>query len=381
MRYFLSPAAVLKWIETPSVYQTETDELYELDDESFAFLQQCASEAGAEGGNEEFVLYCLQEGLLTAKPLSIQRPMLLKSPQPSLRYLELQITDRCNLRCRHCYIGEKTPNELSLEQISAALKEFQEMQGLRVMITGGEPLLHGKFGELNALLPGFFMRKVLFTNGVLLTRELLLRLQVNEIQVSIDGLEKAHDSLRGPGTFRKAVGAVKLARELGFEVSVATMVHAKNLGDFDAMEKLFSEFGIRDWTVDVPCITGRLKDSSEFQVPPEVGGKYLRYGYGAGLHSGATGFGCGLHLLSVLADGRAAKCTFYADRPVGRIDEGLRQCWARAAPVSLQDLACDCEHLETCRGGCRYRAELKGGPLAKDLYKCSLYDILEKKMD
>ena len=377
MNYFLSRNAVLKWLETPSVYNIRNDELYELDNESFAFLIKCASEDGGCYGETGFIDYCLKEDILSEEKVSLKRPLLLKAPMPSLRYLELQITDRCNLRCRHCYIGEKPPKELTLQQITDALTEFAEMQGLRVMITGGEPLLHNNFDALNDLLPDFPLRKVLFTNGLLLNKQLLGRLNADEIQISIDGLEKAHDALRGKGTFSKAVGAVKLAKKMGLEVSVATMVHAKNLGDFDAMEKLFAGLEIRDWTVDVPCITGRLESSTEFQVPPEVGGKYLRYGYGQGLHSGAPGFGCGLHLLSVMADGKVTKCTFYADRPVGHITEGLRECWEKIVPITLKDLACDCEYLEACRGGCRYRAELLGDQLGKDLYKCFSHDILK----
>jgi len=377
MRYFLTENSVLKWLETPSVYQIETDELYELDNASFDFLKKCSSENGCHDRDSEFVDYCLKEGLLTTQEISLKKTPLIKAPEPSLRYLELQITDRCNLRCRHCYIGEKAPQELSVKQITEILKEFEEMQGLRLMVTGGEPLLHSNFAELNNILPDFRIRKVLFTNGLLLNKDLLRGLNVNEIQISIDGLEKGHDSLRGAGTFSKALKAVRLAKEMGFEVSVATMVHAKNLDDFDKMEKLFSELEIKDWTVDVPCITGRLEDSSEFQVAPEVGGKYLRYGYGAGLHAGETGFGCGLHLLSVMADGKVTKCTFYSDRPVGSIRDGLRNCWERTTPVTLKDLSCDCHYLESCRGGCRYRAELLGDPLGKDLYKCFLHDIIK----
>jgi len=379
MRYFLSKKSVLKWLESPSLYETKTDELYELDGDSFEFMKKCASEDGCRSEGTELIDYCLEEGLLTTQKISVKRPLLIKSTAPSLRYLELQITDRCNLRCRHCYIEDNVPKELSVSQITEILKEFEEMQGLRLMITGGEPMLHSGFEAVNTLLPDFFLRKVLFTNGLLLSKAMLRRLHVDEIQVSIDGLEKAHDALRGTGTFKKAVAAVRHALEQGFEVSVATMVHAKNLDDFDEMEKLFRELGIRDWTVDVPCITGRLKTSSEFQVSPDAGGKYLRYGYGAGLHTGETGFGCGLHLLSVMADGKVTKCTFYADRPVGSIKEGLRQCWGRTVPVVLKDLTCDCEYLESCRGGCRYRAELTDGPLGKDLYKCSLYDILKTR--
>jgi len=378
MKYFLTRESILKWLETPSVYHIKKDELYELDDESLEFLKLCSSENGCDSENTEFIDYCMAERLLTTQEISVNRPPLIKSPVPSLRYLELQITDSCNLRCRHCYIGETASKELSIEQITEILKEFEDMQGLRLMITGGEPLLHNNFDALNDLLPDFSIRKVLFTNGLLLGKALLRGLNVDEIQISIDGLEKGHDSLRGTGTFSKAIGAVRLAKEIGFEVSVATMVHTKNLDDFDEMEKLFSDLGIKDWTVDVPCITGRLESNREFQVRPETGGKYLRYGYGAGLHAGETGFGCGLHLLSVMADGKVTKCTFYSDRPAGSINEGLRQCWERTTPVSLKDLSCDCQYLESCRGGCRYRAELLGDPLGKDLYKCFLHDIIKK---
>jgi radical SAM protein with 4Fe4S-binding SPASM domain len=378
MKYCLTRESILKWLETPSVYNIKKDELYELDDESFEFLKLCSSRNGCDSKNTEFIDYCMSEGLLTINTISVKRPPLIKSPAPSLRYLELQITDRCNLRCRHCYIGEKAPQELSVKQITEILKEFEEMQGLRLMVTGGEPLLHSSFTELNNILPDFRIRKVLFTNGLLLDKDLLRGLNVDEIQISIDGLEKGHDSLRGAGTFSKALKAVRRAKEMGFEVSLATMVHAKNLGDFDEMEKMFSDLEIKDWTVDVPCITGRLDDSTEFQVAPEVGGKYLRYGYGAGLHAGETGFGCGLHLLSVMADGKVTKCTFYSDRPVGSIRDGLRKCWEKTTPVSLKDLSCDCQYLESCRGGCRYRAELLGDPLGKDFYKCFLHDIIEQ---
>ena len=138
------------------------------------------------------------------------------------------------------------------------------MQGLRVLITGGEPLLHSRFEKINEMLLQFFIRKILFTNGLLLSKKILKNLNVDEIQISIDGLENAHDSLRGRGTFKKTIEAVKNAINSGFEVSVSTMVHPENLGDFDEMEALFKGLGIKDWTVDVPCISGRLEKMQNF---------------------------------------------------------------------------------------------------------------------
>lgn len=376
MSYYLSRRAVLKWLETPSLYQIARDELYELDGDSFRFLKNCMTADGCSSKDSAFIDYCMDEGLLTTENATVPRPVLRQSPAPSLRYLELQITDACNLRCRHCYLGETSNRELSPEEVNAVLREFEAMQGLRVLITGGEPLMHGRFPEINEMLPDLFIRKVLFSNGLLLTKDVLGTLKVEEIQISIDGLEQAHDHVRGPGTFSHAMEAVRNALDAGFDVSISTMVHRRNLQDFDAMERLFTGMGIKDWTVDVPCVTGRLKENSDLWVSPEEGGKYLGYGYGGGLHSSGQGFGCGLHLMSVMADGKIAKCSFYRDSAVGDITEGIGTAWKKIQPVRLSDLSCNCEYLEVCRGGCRFRAELLAGKSGKDPYRCTLYGII-----
>ena len=378
MAFYLTRQTALKQLETPTAYQIARDEIYELDDDSFRFLTSCASEEGCDNRDSAFIDYCLEEGLLTREKVVLKRPHLKPSPDPSLRYLELQLTSRCNLRCRHCYIGDVEPRELGLVQVRSVLREFEEMQGLRVLLTGGEPLLHSRFEEINEMLPDLFLRKVLFTNGVLLRKDVLNRLKVHEIQVSIDGMAAAHDALRGAGTWDVALDAVRRALDAGFEVSVSTMVHTGNLGDFDTMEKLFKSLGIKDWTVDVPCTAGRLRDNREMTVSPEEGGKYLGYGYGGGMHATGPGYACGLHLMAVLPDGTAAKCTFYGDRSVGTIGEGLRTCWQRIRPVRLDSLDCRCEYIEACRGGCRYRAELLENPQGRDLYRCSLYGLIDK---
>lgn len=379
MHYYLSPDAVLKWLETPCVYHMQNDELYELDSESFQFLKQCSTETGGSTNKSDFVDYCIHEKILAANAVHLKRPTLRKSPKPSLRYLELQITDKCNLRCRHCYIGDTGDHELSTALVKNVLAEFEELQGLRVLITGGEPLLHSCFDEINRMLPEFFIRKILFTNGLVLNENILKKLNVHEIQVSIDGLEDAHDSLRGKNSYTRTLDAVKHALDYGFDVSVSTMIHAKNLADFPEMENILKGLGIKEWTVDIPCTAGRFAANKDCHISPSEGGKYLGYGYGGGLHAGASGYGCGLHLMAVTADGKCAKCTFYSEKPLGLVTDSLLKCWEKNRPVKLEDLTCDCEHIESCRGGCRYRAEVSGNPSGKDFYRCAFYDILNEE--
>lgn len=372
MRYYLSGNCALKWLEEPSVYNISADELYELDEAGFEFLKQCADSKGGGGGlcDREFLAYAVNEGILTTNRKVLKRPPVKKSTVPSLRYLELQINRRCNLKCKHCYIGAQEDAELTLKDTELILSEFEAMQGLRLLITGGEPLLHTEFAQLNRILPDYAFRKILFTNGLLLTKKMLETLNIDELQISVDGLEPGHEALRGKGTFRKTINAIKMAIAAGFTVSVSTMVHSKNLEEFAGMEKLFKGLGIKDWAVDIPCAEGNLKENKMFQLTPEVAGRYLSYGFGEGLHGGGEGFACGLHLASVMADRKAAKCAFYKDSPVGSLDEGLETCWKRIAPIRLAELKCDCALLDTCRGGCRYRAELLEGRLGKDTFRC-----------
>ena len=384
MKYYLSAGFALKLLETPSVYHIREDELYELDDSAFQFLKRCSDPDGCDDctADSKFVEYCLSEGILTTGPVAVNRPLLLKAPSPSLRYMEFQITDRCNLKCKHCYIGVSGNNDLSIQDIRPILDEFEEMQGLRLLITGGEPLLHGRFNEFNSLLPQYNFRKILFTNGLLLDKALLKALNVDEIQFSVDGMEHGHDALRGKGTYRLVRQRIAEVMDAGLTVSAATMVHMKNLGEFGEMDALFRELGIKDWTVDVPCAAGRAKDDPLFQTSPEIGGKYFNYGFGGGLHSGGQGFACGLHLLSVLADGNISKCAFYSDSPVGNIKEGLRNAWEKTGHIKLAQLECharSCKLINTCRGGCRYRAETMGSSLGRDFYKCHSFDILMKE--
>jgi radical SAM protein with 4Fe4S-binding SPASM domain len=394
LRYYLPRRAALKWLELPSLYDIGADELYDLDEEGFVFLQECA---GPDGGDPqkadaEFAEYCLSEGLLTRERIITARPPLVRSRIPSLRYLELQITDKCNLKCRHCFVGAPQNRELTLQELRRVLDEFETMQGLRLLISGGEPLAHSRFREFNALLPDYAFRKILFSNGLLLTSEIIKSLSVDEVQLSIDGMEHGHDTLRGQGSFRKVMKALDMLSESGMTVSVATMAHTENIKEFEEMKALFFSRGIRDWTVDVPCPEGHLKENSRLCLPPEVGGPLLEYGFGGGLHGGGEGFGCGLHLAAVLAGGEICKCAFYSGSPAGNIADGLPAVWAHIGPVDLKALDCTalaCPVISECRGGCRYRAEVIGetddcnGAQSEvygkgcDFYKCFYYGIMK----
>ena len=370
----LTSGVSIKVLESAFLYDIRSDELYEINEEGVGFLIGCdgTKKAAEMSYDDEFVEYCLGENLLEA--LDAPSPRLVnvyRSPIPSLRYLEIQITHRCNRACRHCYLGSPKAVDLSAEDVVGAMSQFEAMGGLRVMISGGEPLLHPQWDRINAELNRFELRGVLLTNGELITREVAERLAAQEVQVSIDGMEKGHDYLRGAGSWSKAMRGVETVISAGLDLSVATMVHKGNVAEFDEMDAFFREIGVREWGIDVPCVSGRLKSNSDILLPVDQAAPLMKYAFGGSYHGGGEGYTCGLHLATLTPEGNLLKCGFYTNEPLGTLKGGLKKAWERAKPIPLKEIECfSCEHVSECAGGCRYRAP---SPTARDPVMCVLY--------
>lgn len=378
----LSEDCSLRNLETPCVYNKLTDELYELDQEAYGFLLRCNGSATVKGlgGDPEFLSYCITEGILTSLfDPHVRHQSIGKSPSNSLRYLELHLTERCNLRCRHCYLSAGEGADLDLLNVFKVLDEFDTMQGVRLLLSGGEPLMHKGFWYINEKMSDYGFRSVLLTNGTLITTDVARRLKVHEAQISLDGMRGAHDALRGAGTFNKAVQGIRHLTDAGINVSVATIINSLNADDFGRLGQLLDFLGVTEWNVDMPSVAGRFNDNTDLLLPPAEAGRYLSYGTGGGHHGGGEGLACGSHLCAVGPRGQVAKCGFYLGSPVGQIKEGLAMCWDRLAPVLLGNLSCDCEHLDACRGGCRFRAESYTGEFGPDPVRCFSLGVVNKQ--
>jgi len=370
----LHPRVFLKRLEQPYLYHLLRDELYEIDEKALLFLSLCDGTARGESltADVDFVSFCLEEGLLETHPQPVPRTISIgEAPVPSLRYVELQLLHQCNLRCRHCYLGPPRPERLRLEEAVGVTREFAARGGLRLLISGGEPLLYPELPAFLKRTRNLGIRRILLTNGTLLTPETAGALQVEEVQISLDGWRAGHEAIRGVGTFDQTLLGIQAARQAGLPLSIATMVHRKNLNEFEQLARLVEEIGAIEWGVDVPCLAGSLKKHPDLLVPYDEAVPFLSLFFGGGSHGSSEGYACGRHLLTVLPNGLAVKCGFYEDQPLGDARLGLIECWQRLTHVPLKDLECrGCPALEECAGGCRYRAS---HPLGRDPLMCALY--------
>ncbi len=367
----------LRLLEEPCLYDRRADELYELNQEALQGLKLCRGDMTLEQADlePEFARFCLDEGILELSDQPRPRPLpLCQGPLPSLRYLEAQVSWRCNLACAHCYLGKARPVDMEVTAFADLVREFEAMGGLRLLLSGGEPLMHPRWDEINAALAGLPLRRVLLTNGLMLDQKLLARLNCDEVQISLDGLQTGHESLRGPDSFAGAVAAARRVAEAGLKLSIATMAHAANLDEMPGLAELVQELGAQEWGVDAPCVAGRLADKPGLAITPEQAANAMEYAFGGAYHGGSGGMACGLHLCTVAADGKVAQCGFYFDAPLGRLSEGLWTCWARRKPMALSQVpnCAACQAADDCGGGCRFRAPSPDQP---DPVMCALYGI------
>jgi radical SAM protein with 4Fe4S-binding SPASM domain len=169
------------------------------------------------------------------------------SPDPDNFYIQWHITDRCNLRCRHCYQpGFETIGELDLarlQQIANNLLATMTRWDLKldVAITGGEPLLRPesilllKYLDANPQIG----QLGLITNGTRLAAlagQLAGISRLHEIKISIDGISPAtHDAIRGPGTFDQVLENLGAIRNLAVKKIAMFTVMRRNLGDIPGL--------------------------------------------------------------------------------------------------------------------------------------------------
>jgi radical SAM protein with 4Fe4S-binding SPASM domain len=382
----LKNRVILRNFESPIAYKSATDELYELDRESFNLLIDCDGSRSIKSLVEkhgetcqEILDYARKEELIDFLDGKVEDEFskfkfVPKSPIPSLRYMLLHVTYRCNLRCKHCYL-EKKDVCMEFGIFKLLIDEFEKLGGIKIMISGGEPLLHPEIWRMIQELMHYEFRKVLISNGTIIDERNIGKLEVDEVQLSLDGLP-SNDSIRGPGVFEKVKNAIRLLRDAGIDVSIATMVHKLNLGEFKEMEKFLRNYDVKVWMIDYPSIEGDLKSNLDLLADLKEAAKIMAmYGFGDMSHTGKGEYGCGVHLCSSDPAGNISRCGFFD--PVGNIKEGLLECWKRLNEKYLWRIddieTCNlCELKYECRGGCRFRAFTFGNLYGPDPVMCEI---------
>ena len=106
-----------------------------------------------------------------------------------LQLLEIEVTNLCNLRCKHCYVNRERVTSLDPSIVKKIIQEANELGVNRLVFTGGEPLLYKEIFKMAKYARNLSIPEVvLFSNGTLLNDEICIKMKdcFTFVQLSID---------------------------------------------------------------------------------------------------------------------------------------------------------------------------------------------------
>ncbi len=319
------------------------------------------------------------------------------------------VTKACNLRCLHCHVEARDAmaNELNLKEAMQAINEMALLGTEALIFSGGEPLLRKDFIlSLAEYCVDVGIIPAMLTNGVLINHKVALELKDAGIMVVGIPLDSAdpgcHDKLRNvPGTFEKALKAIKTCLAADLEVVITTMALKDTFDEMPTRINFIANLGVNQVAVYdlIPVGRGRdVMDQAMSQKQRESLIKYLQqmqednemvFTMSGGLPlypeivsemhkldgtkpkdlllkqfwiNAPVGCHAGIFYFSLRPNGDVFPCTFLPVK-VGNIrEQSLTDIWRNSKVLkelrdrSLLKGKCGaCEYRETC-GGCRGRA-------------------------
>lgn len=165
----------------------------------------------------------------------------------------LELTYRCNLRCKHCYIDpplrQHASDELSAVEWCGVFDQLLEAGTLSLLFTGGEILTRPDFFDIafEAKRKKFLIW--LATNGTLINADVaatVKRLRPHWVAISLYGATaQTHEAVTGQrGSFEATVGAIRLLREQRMRVTIQALLMDSHLWEAAAVQELAASLDV-----------------------------------------------------------------------------------------------------------------------------------------
>jgi radical SAM protein with 4Fe4S-binding SPASM domain len=222
------------------------------------------------------------------------------SRHPLLSRMDIELTERCNNNCIHCFINQPAEDhckykELSGQEIKSILRDAAKLGCISVRFTGGEPLLRDDFEEIYLFARSLGLKVLIFTNATLITSKLAQLLSrippLETMEVTVYGMKKAsyETVTRTSGSFEAAFEGMRHLLEHRVPFVVKGAVLPGNRLDMEEFEAWASTIPSMDHPpsyalfFDFRCRREPEKNSliRRIRISPEDGLKMLtrRQGY------------------------------------------------------------------------------------------------------
>lgn len=159
------------------------------------------------------------------------------------------VTERCNLKCVHCYEGGRQTTGPTTEEAMRIIEGLYEAGRPLTFVSGGEPLLRKDIFTILGRLKELGFRVILSTNGTLVDEGVarkLAEIGVDNVAIPLYGPEEAHDSFtRIKGSYSKVIRALELLSDLGVALTIKTVMAKRVLPHIDYLFSVADRFGAR----------------------------------------------------------------------------------------------------------------------------------------
>ncbi len=183
--------------------------------------------------------------------------------RPRPFFVQYSLLNACNAACVYCNCPRREDPRADRETHIRTLHEFARLGAVRIKFLGGEPLLHPDIGDLVSCCKDLGMRAAMVTNGFLVPERFEIVKQLDEVVISLDGRENAHDGQRGRGTWKRVMAAIDACAKAGLDFFLSAVITRDTVGEVD-------------WLIDT---ARRYRVMVNFQIPqfnPEMYGPAAR---------------------------------------------------------------------------------------------------------
>jgi radical SAM protein len=183
-----------------------------------------------------------------------------------------EVTQACDLACVHCRasaLPDRNPRELTTEQGYRLLDEIRSFGEPLMVFTGGDPLKRPDLYDLIRYAVKIGLRTNVTPSATpLLTGEAIDKFKeagVSRMAISMDGPDAAtHDEFRGiPGTFDRAMFALRHARDIGLDTQFQTTVTRRNMHRLPEVAEIVKEVRSKMWSLFFLIVTGRALENDD----------------------------------------------------------------------------------------------------------------------
>lgn len=305
--------------------------------------------------------------------------------------LFVQLTNRCNLRCKHCFVeSDMTKDDyLTYERIIKVVNDAVALGINRIDFTGGEVLTKPYFLDVLRYLDtqpisyNFFSNLTLANDNVI--EELAKLKGLISIITSIDYLEpKKHNKFRGGEmAFERTLHAITRLNQKNVKVIVNTMVMDDNRDSLGDLVEFFINQGV-ETHFDTIIDCGRANCDQRRNLDADKNIESIRQAIsliadkGISVDNAAGACGVSDTLIFLHYSGKYMLClgltSDISDKYVLGTD--MRKAWEKSRELHLRCSHIDCEKYDQCSQGCRMRALVDtGSDKGEDPMMCKMMDV------